>query len=109
MWRHAALCAVWAVPCGAVRRHVPSGQRRAALCAVWAAPCGAMRRRADAVRAPPCGAMLRRAAPCAPCVPCGNAARRVACRVACRAAFLFPRDYEACMKGSMNSGVCGGY
>eukprot|EP00663_Eupelagonemidae_sp_cell21sb_P011592 gene11592-biopygen8751 len=35
VWRRAALCAVWAVPCGAVRRHVPCGQRRAA-------PCGAM-------------------------------------------------------------------
>eukprot|EP00663_Eupelagonemidae_sp_cell21sb_P011515 gene11515-biopygen5316 len=69
--------------------------RRAALCAVWAAPCGAVRRRADAVpcghrRAAPCGTMLCRAAPCSPCVPCGNAARRVArarrvaCRVACR-------------------------
>ena len=75
--------------------------RRAALCAVWAAPCGAVRRRADAVpcghrRVAPCGTMLCRAAPCAPCVPCGNAARRVArarrvaCRVACRAVLFFP-------------------
>eukprot|EP00663_Eupelagonemidae_sp_cell21sb_P012478 gene12478-biopygen7584 len=68
-------------------------RRRAALCAVWAAPCGAARRRADAVRTmrragtavrrhvSPCGAVCavravwQRGAPCgkgAPCgVPCG--------------------------------------
>eukprot|EP00663_Eupelagonemidae_sp_cell21sb_P009719 gene9719-biopygen7077 len=64
MRRRAALCAVWAAPCGAVRRYVPCGQRRVAPCgamcrvdsAVWrrAAPCG---RRA--VWAPPCGAARR--------------------------------------------------
>eukprot|EP00663_Eupelagonemidae_sp_cell21sb_P008960 gene8960-biopygen5115 len=71
-----------------MRRYVPCGQRRAAPCGRRAdhAPCGHT----------PCGTILRRAAPCAPCVTCGNAARRVAgarrvaCRVACRVEFLFP-------------------
>eukprot|EP00663_Eupelagonemidae_sp_cell21sb_P006598 gene6598-biopygen4750 len=79
-----------------VRRYVPCGQRRAAPCGAMCRVDSAVWRRADAVpcghrRAAPCGTMMRRAAPCAPCVPCGNAARRVArarrvaCRVACRA------------------------
>eukprot|EP00663_Eupelagonemidae_sp_cell21sb_P010281 gene10281-biopygen1650 len=49
------LCAVWAAPCGAVRRYVTCGQRRVAPCgrrAVWAPPCGAVRHHGV-----PCGAV----------------------------------------------------
>eukprot|EP00663_Eupelagonemidae_sp_cell21sb_P010788 gene10788-biopygen6537 len=67
MWRRAALCAMWAAPCGAVRRYVPCGQRRVAradaVCrvgsAVWrrAAPYCAVRRRVRRV----CRVATRRA------------------------------------------------
>eukprot|EP00663_Eupelagonemidae_sp_cell21sb_P011121 gene11121-biopygen8084 len=51
VWRRAALCAVWAPcgrravwapPCGAVRRHVVPCGAVCAVCAVWqrGAPCG---------------------------------------------------------------------
>eukprot|EP00663_Eupelagonemidae_sp_cell21sb_P003038 gene3038-biopygen4639 len=68
--RHTALCAVWAAPCGSVRRYVPCGQRRVA-------PCGAVRT--------PCrvGTAVRRLA--APCCAVRRRVHRV-CRVATRRA-----------------------
>eukprot|EP00663_Eupelagonemidae_sp_cell21sb_P010464 gene10464-biopygen2912 len=65
--RRAALCAVWAAPCGAVRLYVPCGQRRVAPCGAVRTPC----RVGTAVR--------RRAAPWC-------AVRRRVCRVATRRA-----------------------
>eukprot|EP00663_Eupelagonemidae_sp_cell21sb_P009518 gene9518-biopygen7368 len=74
VWLRAALCAVWAAPCGAVRRHVPCGHCCAAPYGAMCRVGNAVGRRADAVRTMrrAATAVRRHLAPCAPCVPCGQ-------------------------------------